>query len=124
MGAQARQHREMGYTRFVQNGRVALINYGPDDGKLVMIVDVVDQTRCVVYSPDVPRQMISYKRLSLTDIVVDGVGRGCRKATADKLWGAADPQASFASTGWGKKLIARKAKASSTDFDRFKTMVA
>jgi ribosomal protein L14E/L6E/L27E len=30
---------------FVETGRVALINYGPDYGKWVVILDVVDQNR-------------------------------------------------------------------------------
>ena len=29
----------------MQIGRVAMITYGPDEGKLCVIVDVVDQTR-------------------------------------------------------------------------------
>ena len=33
------------YKRFVEIGRVALINDGPDQGKLCVIVDVVDQRR-------------------------------------------------------------------------------
>merc|ERR1711924_500287 len=31
-----------GIHTFWQNGRIALVNYGPDAGKLVMIVDVID----------------------------------------------------------------------------------
>ena len=33
------------FKRFVEVGRVALINSGPDEGKLCVIVDVVDQNR-------------------------------------------------------------------------------
>ena len=33
------------YKRFVQVGRVILINAGPDSGKLATIVDVLDQNR-------------------------------------------------------------------------------
>ena len=33
------------FKRFVEIGRVALINSGPDEGKLCVIVDVVDQNR-------------------------------------------------------------------------------
>lgn len=33
------------YKRFVEIGRVALINEGPDQGKLCVIIDVVDQRR-------------------------------------------------------------------------------
>lgn len=33
------------FKRYVEIGRVALVNYGEDHGKLVVIVDVVDQNR-------------------------------------------------------------------------------
>lgn len=33
------------YKRFVEIGRVVLINEGPDQGKLCVIIDVVDQRR-------------------------------------------------------------------------------
>jgi len=114
-----------GFTRFVQNGRVCLVNYGPDAGKLVTIVDVVDQNRCVVYGPTsgVARQMIGYKRLSLTDLKI-AIGRGARKGSVEKAWTEFDVEGKWAATGWGKKQAARKAKASSNDFERFKTMVA
>lgn len=34
-----------GYSRFVEVGRVVLVNRGPDEGKIAVIVDVVDQQR-------------------------------------------------------------------------------
>ena len=36
------------FKRFVEIGRVALVNYGTDYGRLVVIVDVVDQNRVSV----------------------------------------------------------------------------
>merc|ERR1719305_240298 len=103
----------MGFTRFVQNGRIALVNYGADAGKLVMIVDVIDDKRCLCYGPasGVARKVLTYKCLSLTDILVPNVGRGARKKSA-------------AATSWGKKLAARKAKTCANDFQRFQGMVA
>merc|ERR1719247_3189683 len=81
----------MGFTRLVQCGRVALVNYGPEEGKLVVIIDVIDHNRCVVYGPTsgVPRQVLTYKRLSLTDIKIE-LGRGARAKTADAAWTSAD----------------------------------
>jgi hypothetical protein len=35
----------MPFKRYVEIGRVAMVNYGPDYGKLVVISDVVDQNR-------------------------------------------------------------------------------
>merc|ERR1719263_465492 len=115
----------MGFTRLVQCGRVALVNYGPEEGKLVVIIDVIDHNRCVVYGPTsgVPRQVLTYKRLSLTDIKIE-LGRGARAKTADAAWTSADVEGQWSATSWGKKVAARKAKASANDFDRFKGMVA
>ncbi|KVI12350.1 Ribosomal protein L2 domain 2 [Cynara cardunculus var. scolymus] len=33
------------FKRYVEIGRIALVNYGKDYGKLVVIVDVIDQNR-------------------------------------------------------------------------------
>lgn len=43
----ASESAKMPFKRYVEIGRVALVNYGEDYGKLVVISDVVDQTRCV-----------------------------------------------------------------------------
>ena len=40
------------FKRYVEIGRVALVNYGKDYGKLVVIVDVIDQNRvCSISLP-------------------------------------------------------------------------
>merc|ERR1711959_370031 len=122
MGSSAR---EMGFTRFIQNGRVCLVNYGDNAGKLAVVVDVIDQNRCLVYGPTsgVARQVIGYKRLSLTDIKID-IGRGAKAKTVDAVYAKENVDTQWANTAWGKKLAARKAKASANDFDRFKGMVS
>lgn len=109
-------------------GRLALVNYGADAGKLVAIVDVVDQARALVDGPTsgVARQTMPFKRLSMTPVAIS-IGRSCgTSALAAALEEADDegttPVAQVAQTSWAKKL-ARKAKQSAqTDFDRFKVM--
>merc|ERR1711924_68260 len=124
MGTFASASAEMGYTRFTQNGRIVLINYGPDANKLAVICNVVDQNRCVVYSPTgVARQIIGYKRLSLTDIKIP-LGRGAKAGPVAKAWAAEDVEGKWAATSWGKKVAARKAKSVAGDFERFQAMVA
>uniref|UniRef100_UPI0013008576 60S ribosomal protein L14 n=1 Tax=Oceanicella sp. SM1341 TaxID=1548889 RepID=UPI0013008576 len=61
----------MPFKRYVEIGRIALINYGEDYGKLVVIVDVIDQNRALVDAPDMERSQMNFKRLSLTDIKID-----------------------------------------------------
>lgn len=43
----------MPFKRYVEIGRVALINYGADYGKLVVITDVVDQNRVSSHSHEI-----------------------------------------------------------------------
>ena len=61
------------FSRYVEIGRVCLINYGPDQGKLCTIIDVVDSNKALIDGPKdltgVVRQMIPFKRLSLTDLI-------------------------------------------------------
>merc|ERR1711912_166113 len=82
MGRTSTGHK-MGFTRFVEMGRVVVVNYGDDAGKLGMIVDVIDQNRCLVYSPytSLPRTEMGYKRLSLTDLKVS-IQRAARVKTS------------------------------------------
>ena len=119
----------MGFSRFVEIGRVVLINYGDLAGKLCTVIDVVDQNKALVEgipgddATDVRRQMIPFKRLSLTDIVVK-IPRNARQKTMKAAWAEADVTGKWAASGWGKKLASKAKRAANNDFDRFKLMVA
>lgn len=111
------------FTRIVEFGRVVLINYGPETGKLAVIVDVLDANRALVEGPDFPRQVVNFKRVTITNIKIDiprAIGTGALK----KVLAKNDIQAKFNSSSWGKKLINRKVRAGLSDFDRFKLMIA
>lgn len=62
----------MAFTRFVEVGRVVLINFGAYNGKLAVIVEVINTNRVLVDGPTtgVKRHEISLRRVSLTDIVL------------------------------------------------------
>uniref|UniRef100_A0A0E0KST9 Large ribosomal subunit protein eL14 domain-containing protein n=1 Tax=Oryza punctata TaxID=4537 RepID=A0A0E0KST9_ORYPU len=113
----------MPFKRFVEIGRVALVKYGKDYGRLVVIVDVVDQNRALVDAPDMVRCQINFKRLSLTDIKID-IKRVPKKTTLIKAMEEADVKNKWENSSWGKKLIVQKRRASLNDFDRFKVMLA
>jgi large subunit ribosomal protein L14e len=117
----------MPFKRFVEVGRVVLINYGPETGKLATIIDIVDQNKCLIDGPaeitGVSRQVIPFKRLALTDIVVK-IQMNAREKTLKKAWTEADVMAKWEASSWAKKLASRKKRASLSDFDRFKVMVA
>jgi large subunit ribosomal protein L14e len=114
------------FTRFVQAGRVALINYGPDFNKLVVIVDLLDQNRLLVEGPTsgIKRQVISVKRLALTNILIDGVARGEKTADVKSKYDAADVDKAFAASSWGRKIASKTKRANLDDFGRFRVMVA
>mmetsp|Transcript_18263 Transcript_18263/g.22359 ORF Transcript_18263/g.22359 Transcript_18263/m.22359 type:complete len:134 (+) Transcript_18263:66-467(+) len=117
----------MVFKRYVEVGRVVLVNYGPDAGKLATIIDIVDQNKCLIEGPanitGVSRQMISYSRLALTDFTVK-VSRNARQKSLSAAWAEADVLAKWESSSWAKKLSSKKKRASLSDFDRFKVMVA
>ncbi|KAI3845895.1 hypothetical protein MKW98_030376 [Papaver atlanticum] len=113
----------MPFKRYVEIGRVALVNYGEDYGRLVVIVDVIDQNRALVDAPDMERSQMNFKRLSLTDIKID-IGRIPKKKVLIDAMEAADVKKKWESSSWGRKLIVQKKRASLNDFDRFKVMLA
>ncbi|EOA31536.1 hypothetical protein CARUB_v10014728mg [Capsella rubella] len=117
------QPAKMGFKRFVEIGRVALVNYGNDYGKLVVIVDVVDQNRALVDAPDMERIQMNLKRLSLTDIVID-INRVPKKKVLIEAMEKADVKNKWEKSSWGRKLIVQKRRAALNDFDRFKVMLA
>jgi large subunit ribosomal protein L14e len=57
--------------RYVEIGRVVLVNYGPEYGKLLVISDVVDQNRALVDHPDETRRQMNFKRLALTPYKIE-----------------------------------------------------
>lgn len=114
------------YTRFVQIGRVVLIQFGPDAGKLATIVDVVDQNRILVDGPTkltgVKRHVINVKWIALTDLSVPCT-RNARQASLTKAWVSEDVISKWQASAWGKKVAGRVAKANLSDFQRFQAKV-
>jgi large subunit ribosomal protein L14e len=118
---------KMVFKRYVEVGRVVLINYGPDAGKLATIIDIVDQNKCLIDGPEnltgVSRQVISYGRIALTDLTVS-ISRNARQKTLTAAWALADIQGKWDASSWAKKLASKRKRASLSDFGRFKVMVA
>uniref|UniRef100_A0A7S2ZLT4 Large ribosomal subunit protein eL14 domain-containing protein n=1 Tax=Rhodosorus marinus TaxID=101924 RepID=A0A7S2ZLT4_9RHOD len=114
----------MEFRTFVEAGRVALIDKGKDYGKLVVIVDVLDQNKCLVDGPctGVKRQLMPYKHLQLTTIKIP-VKRGSKPSIVKRHFENEKVAETFASSAWGKKLEVRNKRAALSDYDRFKVMV-
>ncbi|KAH9656157.1 60S ribosomal protein L14-2 [Citrus sinensis] len=112
---------EKHFKRYVEIGRVALVNYDKDYGKLVVIVNVLDQNRALVDAYDMVRSQM--KRLSLTDIKIN-INRVPRKKSLIEAMEKADVKNKWENSSWGRKLTVQKRRAALNDFDRFKVMFA
>ncbi|KAJ3125702.1 60S ribosomal protein L14 [Nowakowskiella sp. JEL0407] len=115
----------MVFKKFVEVGRVVLITYGEDAGKLAVVVDIVDHNRVLIDGPTtgVTRQSISFKRLSLTPLVVKIPALIGSKALSAVV-AEEDIVGKFGQTAWAKKIQIRKTRAELSDFNRFQLMVA
>uniref|UniRef100_A0A663MG79 Large ribosomal subunit protein eL14 n=1 Tax=Athene cunicularia TaxID=194338 RepID=A0A663MG79_ATHCN len=105
--------------------RVAFISFGPHAGKLVAIVDVIDQNRALVDGPcsGVRRQAMPFKCMQLTDFVLK-FPHSARQKCVRLAWEKENINQKWAATRWAKKIEAREKKAKMTDFDRYKVMKA
>lgn len=107
----------------VQVGRVCLINYGEDAGKLCTVLDIVDQNRALVDGPSeltgVHRQTINFRRLALTPLALT-IPRSARPSTLARVMKEDRTVEKFAASNWGRKLLAQRIKRTLNDFDRFK----
>ena len=70
----------------------------------------------------VRREVIALKWLALTDIKV-GAARNARAKSLTAAWEKEGALAKWTGSAWAKKIAAKAAKASSTDFQRFQAKV-
>mmetsp|Transcript_3274 Transcript_3274/g.5077 ORF Transcript_3274/g.5077 Transcript_3274/m.5077 type:complete len:136 (+) Transcript_3274:74-481(+) len=117
----------MVFQKFVEIGRVCMINYGKDSGKLCTIINVVDGNRVLVDGPHsitgMGRKIVNIKRIDLTDIKID-IGVQAREKSLKKAFEAGDVLNKFKESSMSKRFERRKVRSEMNDFDRFKVMVA
>ena len=113
----------MVFRRFVEVGRVIIINYGPLTGKLAVIVDILTTTKVIVQGlkGGVRRQELSLKRVTLTDYKID-IKRGAKREEVLKAIENYKLEEKFKKSNLAKKNELRQKRANLTDFDRFKVM--
>ncbi|KAI1299987.1 60S ribosomal protein L14 [Halotydeus destructor] len=104
---------------FVEIGRVALINHGPDAGKTAAIVDVIDQNRALLDGPSFDRKPVAFSRLRLTRFRVR-IPNGTSTEVVKKAWAKAEIDKNFATSKLAKRLANNNRREQLTDFDRFK----
>lgn len=96
------------------------------DIQLCFVVDIINNTRILVDGAGVTgvkRQSIPIRRVALTDMRLR-LPRGVRSTTLRKALEKEDVIKKFNETAWGKKRLAKQRRATLTDFERFKVMVA
>ena len=113
----------MVFKRFVEIGRVIIINYGPLTGKLAIIVDILTTTKVIVQGlkGSLRRQELSLRRVTLTDYKID-IKRGAKSAEVLKAIDDYKLEEKFKQSNFAKKAELRHKRANLTDFDRFKVM--
>jgi len=111
---------------FVEIGRVVLVNYGPDSGKLAVIIDIVDQNTALVDGPldqtGVARQSINFRRLRLTPLKLV-IPRSVRTSTLSKRFKAADIMGQWNKSNLAQRLTNQNRRRTLSDFERFKLMI-
>ena len=114
----------MPFTKFVEIGRAVYINYGKDQGKLAVILDVLNEKRVLIEGPSsgVERQVIPIRRLTLTKFNVP-VLKNQRSGLVRKAIEKSKLVENWGKTGAAKKLVQKARRASLTDFERFKAML-
>ena len=113
----------MVFRRFVEVGRVIIVNYGPLVGKLAVIVDILTTTKVLVQGlkGGIRRQELSLRRVTLTDYKID-IKRGAKQDEVFKALDAYKLDEKFKNSSYAKKCEQRQKRANLTDFDRFKVM--
>ncbi|XP_055624617.1 60S ribosomal protein L14-like [Toxorhynchites rutilus septentrionalis] len=115
----------MTFTRFVETGRVAKCASGKYKGRLVAIVNVIDQNRVLIDGPitGVPRQQYPVNHLHLTKYRVKFPYTAKTKVVRKALE-AFNLKEKFSSTRWNERAVAKAKRCNLTDFDRFKLRLA
>ena len=113
----------MVFKKFVEIGRVIVINYGPLTGKLAVIVDILTPTKVIVQGlkGGVRRQELSLRRVTLTNDKIN-IKRGAKKDEVLKAIDEYKLEEKYKKSNLAKKVELREKRVNLTDFDRYKVM--
>merc|ERR1712071_1021 len=113
------------FPKFVEIGRVALIKGGPDAGKIVAIVDIVDAKHYLADGPGsgVTRCVVAAANIHLTKFVIK-FPRGGSTKVVRQSWTASGLQEKWEHSKLAKKLSDEKKREGMNDLDRFKVYKA
>ncbi|XP_052859793.1 60S ribosomal protein L14 [Anopheles cruzii] len=113
------------YKRFVETGRVAKCAVGKLKGRLVCIVNVIDQNRVLIDGPTsgVPRQQYPVNHLHLTKFRVR-FPYTAKTRTIRLALEKSKVKEKFDESIWKERAVAKYRRFNMTDFDRFKLRLA
>merc|ERR1712121_342797 len=115
----------MPFARFVEVGRIAVLQDGPKAGQIAAIVDVIDQNRVLIDGPcsGVGRQEYRIKNLHLTPLKIT-FPFSARTKVVREAWEDEKVSEKWAESGWAKRMQMKARRQGLNDFDRFKLMKA
>lgn len=114
------------FKRFVEVGRVVLVNDGPSAGKLAVIAEIIDHNRALIDGPatGVPRQAFPYRHLILTPYTISSLPRSAGTGAIKRAFEKSQVGDKWQASSWAKKLAAREQRKKSSDFERFEIGLA
>ncbi|XP_037939802.1 60S ribosomal protein L14 [Teleopsis dalmanni] len=115
----------MPFERFVQTGRIAKCSAGALKGRLVTIVDVIDQNRVLIDGPltGVPRQEYRLNNMHLTKYRIKFPFTAPTRIVR-KAWVDSDLKNQWKTSAWSAKATNVYKRSQLNDFDRFKLRYA
>ena len=111
------------FQKFVEIGRVVVLQDGPDHGKIAAVVNVIDQNRVLIDGPGVARQEFRIKNVHLTPLCTK-FPFAARSKVVRKAWEAEKISEKWAESAWAKRMQMKVRRQGLNDFDRFKLFKA
>merc|ERR1712160_216341 len=107
---------------FVEIGTVCCFNYGPNAGKIGVILDIMDSNKVLFDGPEITRGLASLKHLSITPIKCNSLVLA-KPRLPSNLWKNKIFKANGTKLLGPKKIVSADTRLNLTDFDRFKVML-
>ncbi|CAL6024092.1 Ribosomal_protein L14 [Hexamita inflata] len=108
--------REMPFDKFVEYGRLVVVDAGASKGQLAVITDILDIKQVQIQGPHVPRQVITINHVILTHQHKQSAKALCN-VEAEAVCKELIPE--FEKSTCGKKMAAKNIRANFNDFQRF-----
>lgn len=106
---------------YLEIGRIVFINFGPSNGKLAIIIEILDKNRCMIDGPS-GRQVINIKRIKPTKIKIK-IGRSVHSREVHKILQSQNIIKYWENSRWAKKEKNNQKKKKFSDFELFKYML-